>query len=91
MRVVQIIKQVWHFQCLACEEMWQDAYEAWHTDDGHGGDTVAWRHGGVAAMPPWTDQSCPSCLSPQVKPLPPATRPGIRPIDEVIAQRKKPN
>lgn len=87
MRVLQVIKQIWDFQCLACEEIWRDVYEAWHIDDGHGGATIAWRRRGIAAMPPWADQSCPSCLSPQVKPLPQAARPGIRWIDGV--KRKK--
>jgi hypothetical protein len=90
MRVIEVIKELWHFQCQLCDQVWQDVYEAVHADDGHGGDTVGWRRGGIAAMPPWADPACPSCLSLRVKPLPSAHRPALSIAEEVPAQRPMP-
>ncbi len=70
-----IIPQTWPFTCLTCQHAWEDRYEAWHADDGHGRQAVTWRHEGAASMPPWIDPLCPACSSPRVKALPPGTRP----------------
>lgn len=69
-RNVHVITENWRFHCLHCQARWEHLYEAWHGDDGHGGDAVAWRLGGVASQPPWIDPACPACLSLHVKTLP---------------------
>ena len=53
MREIQTISEIWEFFCLRCLRTWQDLYEARHSDDGHGGDTVVWRRGGLPSPPPW--------------------------------------
>ena len=79
MRNPHIIPQTWPFNCLACQHAWEGVYEAWHADDGRGGQVVTWRHKGTASMPPWIDPSCPACSSLSVKTLPPRAR---RPADD---------
>jgi hypothetical protein len=74
MRNKHVIIEVWPFQCLHCRRTWEGTYEAWHADDGHGGDVVTWRHDGVIIMPPWIDPSCAGCHSLHVKVLPPGAR-----------------
>jgi hypothetical protein len=73
MRERHIVTEAWPFQCLSCGRGWETVYEAWHTDDGHGGDAVTWRSAGVASMPPWIEPACPSCRSLRVKSLPPGS------------------
>jgi hypothetical protein len=73
MRERHIVTEAWPFQCLSCGRAWEAVYEACHGDDGHGGDAVTWRHGGVASMPPWIEPSCPVCHSLRVKTLPPGS------------------
>jgi hypothetical protein len=74
MRERQIVTETWPFQCLSCGQTWEAVYEAWHVDDGHGGDAVTWRHEGVASMPPWIEPACPACSGLCVKALPPGAR-----------------
>jgi hypothetical protein len=79
MKNPHIIPQAWPFSCMACQHVWESVYEAWHADDGHGGQVVTWRYKGTASMPPWIDPSCPACSSLSVKTLPPRAR---RPADD---------
>jgi hypothetical protein len=79
MKNPHIIPQTWPFSCTACHHVWESVYEAWHADDGHGGQVVTWRHKGTASMPPWIEPSCPACSSLSVKTLPPRAR---RPADD---------
>jgi len=69
-REIHVLAETWRFYCLDCLTPYQAMYEAWHADDGHGGDSVAWRRDGMASQPPWTEPSCPDCLGLHVKVLP---------------------
>ena len=81
MKKPHIIHQIWPFTCLTCRHAWESAYEAWHADDGRGGQVITWRHKGTPSTPPWIEPACPACAGFQVKTLPPGTRtsPGERP------------
>ena len=70
-----IILQTWPFNCLTCEHAWESVFEAWHADDGRGGQVLTWRYKGTASMPPWIDPACPACSSLRVKAFPPGRRP----------------
>jgi hypothetical protein len=74
MKEPHIIHQIWPFTCLTCRHTWESAYEAWHTDDGRGGQVITWRQRGTASTPPWIEPSCPACSSLHVKNLPPGTK-----------------
>jgi hypothetical protein len=71
MRDVHVITEIWHFECLGCRRHWEHAYEAWHADDGRGGNAVTWRRAGTVSMPPWVDPSCAGCSDLRVRVLPP--------------------
>ena len=86
MREIQTISEIWEFFCLRCLRTWQDLYEACRSDDGHGGDTVVWRRGGLPSPPPWSDLSCPHCHNIYVKPLPSRNRSPICRISEMPQQ-----
>jgi hypothetical protein len=75
MKKPHIILQTWPFNCLTCQHAWESVYEAWHADDGRGGQVVTWRHKGTASMPPWIEPSCPVCSGLRVQTLPPGARP----------------
>jgi hypothetical protein len=72
MREKHVFPQTWPFSCLSCEHAWEVHYEAWHIDDGRGGNSVTWRHKGAVTMPPWIDPMCPSCAGLRVRTFPPA-------------------
>jgi hypothetical protein len=74
MKKPHIILQTWPFNCLTCQHAWESVYEAWHADDGRGGQVVTWRHKGMASMPPWIEPTCPVCAGLRVKTLPPGAR-----------------
>ncbi|MCW2886796.1 MAG: hypothetical protein QOE54_2188 [Streptosporangiaceae bacterium] len=71
MRDVHVITEIWRFECLSCQSRWEHAYEAWHVDDGRGGNAVTWRRAGTVSMPPWADPSCADCSDLRVRVLPP--------------------
>jgi hypothetical protein len=70
MRDTCVTTEIWSFHCQHCERRWEEVYEAWHANDGHGGDAVSWRHHGVVCCPPWCDPACPGCGSLRAKVLP---------------------
>lgn len=91
MKEPQIIHQTWPFTCLTCRHGWESAYEAWHTDDGRGGEVTTWRHKGVPSTPPWVEPVCPACSGLDVKTFPPCMRapagprpPAARPPAEAV-------
>jgi hypothetical protein len=61
MRDTCVTTEIWGFQCQRCERRWEEVYEAWHANDGHGGDVVTWRSHGIVCCPPWCDPACPAC------------------------------
>ncbi|MGI5166204.1 hypothetical protein ACQEU3_17780 [Spirillospora sp. CA-253888] len=78
-RDLHVITEKWHFYCMNCLVSWERVFEAWHSDDGHGGAAVAWRLEGQASLPPWADPICPTCQGLQVKALPGGSRKLIPP------------
>ncbi|WP_018654294.1 hypothetical protein [Actinomadura flavalba] len=72
-RDIHVIFEKWRFHCALCRGEWERVFEARHADDGHGGDHVAWTLAGQASLPPWVDQTCPSCRGLHVKALPAGT------------------
>jgi hypothetical protein len=70
MRDTCVTTDIWSFRCQRCELRWEEVYEAWHANDGHGGDVVTWRSHGIVCCPPWCDPTCPSCGGLAVKVLP---------------------
>ncbi|MGI8330091.1 hypothetical protein ACRYCC_08990 [Actinomadura scrupuli] len=86
MRDVHVITEIWRFECLSCQSHWEHAYEAWHADDGHGGNAVTWRRAGTVSMPPWADPSCADCNDLRVRVLPPRADLGDRPVARVPRQ-----
>jgi hypothetical protein len=70
MRDTCVTTEIWGFQCQRCERRWEEVYEAWHANDGHGGDAVTWRYHGIVCCPPWCDPTCPSCGGLGAKVLP---------------------
>ncbi|GAA1550599.1 hypothetical protein GCM10009678_36890 [Actinomadura kijaniata] len=59
--------EVWIYECLRCGATWEEGFDVRHVDDGHGGEAVAYAHGGHPCTTPWTDHPCCECHSGNVK------------------------
>jgi hypothetical protein len=66
-----ISREMWTYECLACEHEWSEDFEVCCCADAHGGEVVYYRRKGHRCTSPWTEPFCPSCGSYDVKILPP--------------------
>lgn len=62
--------EVWHYLCGACSKSWDEDYEVWDVDDGHGMDFVVYLHHHAPSPTPWVDRLCSFCGSGDVRLLP---------------------